>query len=371
MLKRRLFCVLCLFKNMQHGTLRQSHRQPFMYDFLSHPLYRAALHNNVPELQRILATSPEPGAAATEIIGKGRQTTALHGAVCSNGVEVAEILLNYGAGVNVKNSLGRSSLHSSCERGMNWFELTKLFIEDHTRRHPDEIGFLDVGDNIGNTPLHLAVMTNAHVPRLLLSHGADVNATNEKGETPLHSIMHYSTSQRNLAITLETVALLLENGANVNHRTHTGYTALHIAACHQRVIFARNLIDLLLKHGADVNALTELGENALHKVAGKRSNTDISVLNRLFDAGIDITCDTIDGFNAMEIAERMGNLSTLKIINEVVTFRESSLAFALGNLRGAGADSIILGLDNEVVGMILRRLQEEHFTSRSTVDHIL
>jgi hypothetical protein len=43
---------------------------------------------------------------------------------------------------------------------------------------------VDVGDDGGKTPLHLAAWGNIQIARLLLEHGADVNARDHSGKTP-------------------------------------------------------------------------------------------------------------------------------------------------------------------------------------------
>jgi ankyrin repeat protein len=96
----------------------------------------------------------------------------------------------------------------------------------------------------GWTPLHLAAhysMTAA--VQTLLDHGAQVNAlsTNALRNTALHA----AAAGR----ALEAGKLLIERGANVDARQHSGWTALHAAAQTGDIEFARALIE----RGADVN----------------------------------------------------------------------------------------------------------------------
>jgi ankyrin repeat protein len=79
-------------------------------------------------------------------------------------------------------------------------------------------------NSAGYTPLHTAVLHNlTEIGELLIKHGADVNAAHsENGITPLHlAVMHNR---------LESVKWLLEKGANVNSRDKSGRTPLHDAA---------------------------------------------------------------------------------------------------------------------------------------------
>jgi hypothetical protein len=84
---------------------------------------------------------------------------------------------------------------------------------------------------------------------LLLAHGADVNAKDLSGNTPLHK----AASADNKELT----ALLLAHGADVNARDMIGYTPLHCAPL-------KDESELLLAHGADVNAKDDKGQTPLH-----------------------------------------------------------------------------------------------------------
>src|SRR5207237_509312 len=78
--------------------------------------------------------------------------------------------------------------------------------------------------------------------RLLLAHGADVNATDPYGDTALMT----GAGRGSLAI----VQLLLSHGADVNAKAVQ--TALMVAA--EENFGSAPVVELLLKHGADVDA---------------------------------------------------------------------------------------------------------------------
>jgi ankyrin repeat protein len=105
------------------------------------------------------------------------------------------------------------------------------------------------GEKYGRTALHLAAM-NGHleIVKLLLEHGADVNAKTKEGYG--YTALHSAASNGHLEI----VKLLLEHGADVNAKTkYGGYTALHSATMNGHL----EIVKLLLEHGADVNAKTK------------------------------------------------------------------------------------------------------------------
>ncbi|KDO20170.1 TKL protein kinase [Saprolegnia parasitica CBS 223.65] len=94
----------------------------------------------------------------------------------------------------------------------------------------------------GHTPLHLAIKkNNKEALDVLLRANANVNAVTNKKNTPLH----YATKSRLDAV----VALLIAHGADVNGRNNDNESALQVA-CRIRFVAA---VPILLTHGADVN----------------------------------------------------------------------------------------------------------------------
>jgi len=94
-------------------------------------------------------------------------------------------------------------------------------------------------------PLHDAAFEgDADTVRMLIEAGADVNAKDAHGATPLH-----------LAVA-NTARVLIEAGADVNAEDPYGQTPLHGAAFEGDADTAQVLIEA----GADVNALTSIGD---------------------------------------------------------------------------------------------------------------
>lgn len=105
------------------------------------------------------------------------------------------------------------------------------------------------------TPLHEAVLFSFDISKTLLKRGADANARDIYGQTPLHICMRFLNTHK-------TAELLLFYKADINMQTHQGTTALHKAIKNSDV----KKIHLLLTHNADVSITTNKGETALDYV---------------------------------------------------------------------------------------------------------
>ena len=120
------------------------------------------------------------------------------------------------------------------------------------------------------TPLHIATgkQTGRAISQLLLDYGADVNALNLWGQTPLH----YAAINGSVGA----IKLLL------HHRTITptitdcnGYTALHwhVSTSDRLTDDWVEIFNALVASGIDINSQTYFGYHVLHRIARKEDNT--------------------------------------------------------------------------------------------------
>ncbi|KAI0258301.1 ankyrin repeat-containing domain protein [Gloeopeniophorella convolvens] len=120
------------------------------------------------------------------------------------------------------------------------------------------------------------------VIRLLLDHGADVNAKGVSGGALLAAVRNRE---------FDIVLLLLDRGANI----HASYSKYHKTALHVAVLGGKaDMIQLLLDHGADVNA-----------TGGKYNDTALQTA--VLDGDFDTTCLLLNrGADANALGGRYG-----------------------------------------------------------------
>lgn len=136
----------------------------------------------------------------------------LHAAAENGNVEMTGILLDRGFDVNARDNWGETPLHNAISR--DYLDIAKMLIE----KGADINAVSTVKDTTGKTPLHYARSDKA--VRILVRKGADVNAIDRKGRTPLHYAAEGSGSA---------VEELLASGADVNAKDGEGFTPLHYA----------------------------------------------------------------------------------------------------------------------------------------------
>ena len=155
----------------------------------------------------------------------------------------------------------------------------------------------------GETPLHLACVTNAALAaRALAKNGADIHATlpDVSDWTPLHVAARFNAA--------DAAFVLLLQGANVEHRDEFGAPPLHTAALYNAVDTA----EALLAAGASPRAKAKDDLTALHMAAQADSP---GVAGRLLDHGADVNAlSAEEGTSPLDHALFKGARSTADLL---------------------------------------------------------
>lgn len=223
--------------------------------------------------------------------------TYLHFAAIKGHADVCLALLAAKAKPNLKTGDKRQTpLHAAAINGNS--EVAKILIKGRADLHSL--------DKSGYTPLHYAAMNlEAEVCRVLLEAGADINASPDKidiskpYENPLGVLLDTPTARRDPKKVFDTLAVLLEHGANPNQPIIRVGAPLHKFADEGRA----DVCALFIANGADVNAQSYNGTTPLHNAA-KTGQADLCAC--LLDAGANAKAKNPEGKTAMEIAKEKG-----------------------------------------------------------------
>ncbi|KAA0190673.1 Fibronectin type 3 and ankyrin repeat domains protein 1 [Fasciolopsis buskii] len=195
---------------------------------------------------------------------------------------------------------------------------------------------IEAPDNLGFTPLMFAAQRNMlDMLEILIEWNANPDTQNDTGKTALM----FASFKGNL----ECMETLLESGAEVRMTDQNGLTALHMATDGEQT----RAIKLLVKFGADVEARdSSMGWTPLLRCAGLKNNGNFDVacelirLGSIVDAldndgktplhnsiinchqplcrlllsyGASVDLITKNGYNALQLAESVGNAVSCSI----------------------------------------------------------
>ena len=210
-------------------------------------------HSHLDSRRRSSAGAPTPATTSKRrqsvITSEAQEFSGIFFDAIENGTEdtVYVLLAEHPRLVKCHNDQHQSPLFVACQYGH--VDVVSLLL----RHNADS----SESDASGSTCLHVAA--NSEVGELLLSEGADVDAQNKRGLTPLHHHVLYNN--------VEMVKFLLTNHANCAIADHNKHAyPLHYAAEKANFLLLCALVeDNPVK--IDLNVPDIDGETALHKVA--------------------------------------------------------------------------------------------------------
>ena len=225
----------------------------------------------------------EAGATVNAQDSKG--LTSLAKASRCGSYKIAELLIQYGADVQLSTLDKSTPLMVACENDHE--DIVALLL--------DSLADPNVQSIENNTALMIACQRQlVQTVSLLLSSGADPNLQNRLGWTAL---MISCATQESHEFDNRILTELISAGADPNLQTDTGFTALMLAARYHE-----SGVRILVDAQVDVNAQDRLGNTALHhsEFFGNSTNTQLLLsaganpilLNSVGKAAVDVALDS-------------------------------------------------------------------------------
>jgi ankyrin repeat protein len=212
----------------------------------------AVKEGNAARVRQMLGADPALAGARAE---SGESAVLL--SVYYGKDEVRELLLAQGAALNVFEAAAAG---------------VRATVEEWVKKDGSLVSAIS---HDGFTLLHLAAFFGRiPVVELLLSRGAPVNeiSQNPSALRPLHSAVAHRQPQ----VALEISRALIAAGADVNAAQHGGWTPLHAAALHGNL----PLVRLLLDAGAKADAKNDTGQTAAGLAKTKNHQEVIALLHQ-------------------------------------------------------------------------------------------
>jgi ankyrin repeat protein len=194
--------------------------------------------------------------------------TSLHLAVRHNEMEIGELLISRGADIFAPNAKGETPLYLTFHSPGG---VRRWMINSHT---------VLAKDGLGNGILHYAAQwkLDSYIP-YIVQEGADLEAKNAAGETPLFVAVKYTAGRGSSSDS--TIKTLVNAGASLNNRDNLGNSALHAAVRWN----SRDAAQALITAGIDINVRALNGKTPLHD-AVRLGIADIETL--LVNRGADV-----------------------------------------------------------------------------------
>ena len=183
-----------------------------------HPYYRQAkadinmaiMARDADKVKNLIAG----GADVNKCEDEGAKMAPLHFAVGMGAENIAALLIEKGARLDVRDAKGNTPLHYTVMGGnMAESGMVKFLIDRGAQA--------SLANKEGNSVLHLAVgYTDDSILELMIRKGGGINQKNSEGRTPLHMAVYNES--------VDAVKVLLKNNADTTVKDNRGYTPMDL-----------------------------------------------------------------------------------------------------------------------------------------------
>jgi ankyrin repeat protein len=221
---------------------------------------------------------------------------SLHYACMGGPVKIIKALIQAGADIEQRDTKGKTPLMFAAGNESSGAAMT-LLASDANVNALDQRKFSALQYVVANGPeeqKNLLIMA-------LIKRGADINQTNDVGDSALHIAARNSEPS--------TAKVLVESGTQVNATNLRGETPLMMCA-------DAKLLALLIEAGADCNAQDAVGNTPLMHLIDQARH-ELLAIKALIDAGTNLNAQNQDGISVLMRASRSNeNIKTVKLLVE-------------------------------------------------------
>ena len=220
--------------------------------------------------------------------------TAVHCAAQKGNLDVLKLLHSNGANIHQETGNGSNCIISATLGTGDCKTVTWLIQQGVDVNHCNKDGW---------TAVHGAAQKgNLDVLKLLQSNGTNIHQESSDGT---NCIMSASLGPGDCKI----VTWFIEQGVDVNHCNKDGWTAVHCAAQKGNL----HVLKLLHSNGANIHQETSNGFNCI--MSASLGTGDCKTMKWLIQQGVDVNHCNKDGWTAVQVAAREGNLDVVKLLH--------------------------------------------------------
>lgn len=263
------------------------------------PFWAAVSERDVARVRDLI----DQGCPFDEISPSGK--TALSFAAFHGELALIKLLVSKGANVRGRCNVYGSPLAASISPSSK--EHVAQYLLDRGASPAD-------ADEYGNAALFKALQENHRIAALLIDQGADINALDCLGRSPLLVAITHSADACALR--------LIEKGCNPNAACNAGRTPLMRAALIQQGSVRSMLMQSLIEKGANVNAVDQSGDTALSLTILAQGGQCVEMIDFLVEKGASLT----DPIGPDELMTRAHQTQNPAIIESISRFSREILS---------------------------------------------
>lgn len=293
------------------GTNGGGNRQSFEFEpvFDDNSFFKAVCRGNNDDITFFLKAGVSPSVKENGLWRQNRNGlgwTGLHVAAFKGNIPLIRMFLRKGVPVNAKDDNALTVLHWAAFSGSReWADYPILTAFRYYENDDLREGYFDenvlVIDYQKARCIELYAVESAihcEASALLIERGAEVNARDTFGQTPLHIAAYVGNAPL--------VDFLLKKGADANLADRNGRTPLHLAAWGDH----QNVAQLLMARGAQVNRKDIKGLTPLHLAVTRKENSG-GTARQLILQGAAVNAVDSDGWTPLFYAR---SIDTAKLL---------------------------------------------------------